>query len=179
MTQQAKGDWPQLVQVFLDASPLRMAHWNPQTGEIFAPPRGPKARVALEKFELRLLEEDDWLEVPFLESDAAFDLVVRWVESLDPGKGKRALMEALQREKPFRHVRAVLGQMPGMQRRYQRVLREEAEARLVELCVSMELTLDHPRFVELAPHFVDPPEEIAPNVRRIASLSLGKNRACD
>ena len=176
----ARGEWPQLVKLFAEASPLRMGHWNPQTGEVFAAPRRKNSRAIAAAFELRVLQEEGWLEVPFLESDEAFALAVSWAQSLDPGRGKAAVTQALAQEKPFRQLRAVLGQMIGLQRRYEKAVREEAEARLVELCVGLGLTLDHPRFVELAPYFQDQEEAIgAPIVsavqRRVDALSIGRS----
>lgn len=182
-TTAARGDWARLVKLFAEASPMRMGHWNPRTGEVFVAPRRKKNRAIADAFELRLLDEEGWLEVPFLESDDAFALAVNWAQSLDPGKGKSAVTQALAQEKPFRQLRVVLGQMIGLERRYEKAVREEAEARLVELCVSMGLTLAHPRFVELAPYFQDT-EEIDPDVptavvksgvqRRVDALSIGR-----
>ncbi len=180
-TTPALGDWPLLVKLFAEASPLRMGHWNPQTGETFAAPRRKNGRAIAEAFELRLLEEDGWIEVPFLESDEAFALAVSWAQSLDPGRGKAAVTQALGQPKPFRQLRVVLGQMVGLQRRYEKAVREEAEARLVELCVGLGLTLPHPRFVELAPYFADPEEPdpvasaLSPVLRRVSALSIGRS----
>ncbi len=183
-TTPARGDWPRLVKLFAEASPLRMGHWNPQTGEVFVAPRHKKGRAIAAAFELRLLEEEGWLEVPFLESDDAFALAVNWAESLDPGRGKRAVTQALAQEKPFRQLRVVLGQMVGLDRRYEKAVREEAEARLVEFCVSMSLTLNHPRFVELAPYFQDAEDADSTVLavtaksgvqRRVDALSIGRS----
>ena len=177
----AKGDWLQLVTLFAQASPLRMGHWNPQTGETFVAPRRKNSRAIAEAFELRLLQEDGWLEVPFLESDEAFALAVSWAQSLDPGRGKAAVTHALAQDKPFRHLRTVLGEMVGLQRRYDRAVREEAEGRLVELCVGLGLTLAHPRFVELAPYFEDAelpaiaPAAVSSVQRRAELLSIGRS----
>lgn len=177
----AKGDWAKLVKLFAEASPLRMGHWNPLTGELFAAPRRKNSPAIAAAFELRILQEDGWLEVPFLESDEAFALAVNWAQSLDPGRGKAAVTQALAREKPFRHLRAVLGQMIGLARRYDKAVQEEAEARLVELCVGMGMTLAHPRFAELAPYFADSetPSPSAPIVsavqRRVDVLSIGRS----
>ncbi len=174
----AVGDWPQLVKLFAEASPLRMGHWNPLTGEVFAAPRRKNARAIAEAFELRLLDEEGWLEVPFLESDEAFALAVNWAQSLDPGRGKAAVTQALGQAKPFRQLRVVLGQMVGLQRRYEKAVREEAEARLVELCVGLGFSLDHPRFGELAPYFADPETPAVTTVtavqRRVNALSIGR-----
>ncbi len=174
----AKGDWPKLVQLFAEASPLRMGHWNPVTGELFSAPRRKNSPAVAAAFELRLLQEDGWLEVPFLESDEAFALAVNWAQSLDPGRGKALVIQALAQEKPFRQLRVVLGQMVGLARRYDRAVREEAEARLVELCVGLGLTLAHPRFVELAPYFHDlatPPANVTAVQRRVDVLSIGRS----
>lgn len=178
----ARGDWSRLVKLFADASPLRMGHWNPQTGETFVAPRGKNGRSAAQAFELRLLDEDGWIEVPFLESDEAYELAVDWAQSLDPGRGKTAVVHALNQEKPFRHLRTVLGQMIGLQRRYEKRVKEEAEARLVELCVGLGLRLDHPRFVELAPYFAEPEPAPEPGLpvptavqRRVTALSIGRS----
>jgi hypothetical protein len=86
---------------------------------------------------------------------------------------------ALAQDKPFRQLRVVLGQMVGLQRRYEKAVREEAEARLVELCVGLGLTLDHPRFVELAPYFQDQEEVgsspiVSAVQRRVDALSIGR-----
>lgn len=178
----ALGDWAALVQLFADASPMRMGHWNPLTGEVFVLPRGkkahsPAAKAAKEAFELRLLSEDGWLEVPFQESDDAFDLAVRWAESLEAGRGKVEVMSALQQDKPFRQLRIVLGQRPGLARRYERVQVEEAEGRLVELCVGMGLRLPGARFAELAPLFADPeePGDLPEGSHRpLKALSIGR-----
>ena len=159
---------------------MRMGHWNPQTGEVFVAPRGKKGRAIAHAFELRILEEDGWLEVPFLESDEAYELAVSWAQGLDPGRGKAAVTQALAQEKPFRQLRAVLGQMVGLDRRYEKAVREEAEARLVELCVGMGLRLAHARFDELAPYFRDPEPEAATAApvsavqRRVSALSIGR-----
>ena len=177
----AKGEWPRLVKLFAEASPLRMGHWNPLTGEVFVAPRRRNSPAIVQAFELRLLREEGWLEVPFLESDEAYELAVNWAQSLDPGRGKAAVTQALAQEKPFRQLRTVLGQMVGLARRYENRVREEAEARLVELCVGLGYTLDHPRFEELAVYFRDAElaEPVAGNAvtavqRRVDALSIGR-----
>ena len=172
-----RGDWHALVRLFGQASPMRVCHWNPLTGEMFCAPRGRSGRAAVAAFGLRILREEGWLEVPFLESDQAFALAVEWVDGLASGRGKTLAQQAISAEKPFRQLRAVLGRMPGLARRYEQRVREEAEARLVEFCVGLGLCLDHPKFRELAPLFADATAApVGGNVARRAAgaLSIGR-----
>ena len=184
MTNHAKGDYDALVRLFAGANPMSMSHWNPMTGEVFFLPRGKSAKAAAAVFEARLWQEEDWLEVPYLESDSAHALAVAFARGLRPGKGKTEILESLTGDKPFRKLRAVLGRAPGLQRRYDAVLDAEAETRLVQFCAELDLSLGDPRFgvalAEIQAH--EPvevvefePREAGPR-RSAASLSIGRVR---
>lgn len=184
MTAKAKGDYDELVRLFATANPMTMSHWNPVTGEMFRLPRGKNAKAAASAFETRLWQEEDWLEVPYLESDAAHALALAFARGLRPGKGKTEILEALAEDKPFRKLRAVLGRAPGLQRRYDAVLDAEAETRLVMFCEELDLSLDDPRFAvalaELQAHepvdgVEQDPHEVGP-LRSPGSLSIGRRR---
>lgn len=142
----AKGDWDALVRLFAAANPLRASHWNPRTGEVFTLPRGKERRARAEAFEQRLMNEEDWIEVPGLESDDAYALAIAFAATLQPGRGKAAVQQALAGPKPFRVLRHVLAGAPGLARRYDRMIRQEAELRLAEVCLGLELRLADKRF---------------------------------
>jgi hypothetical protein len=104
--------------------------------------------MAKEAFELRLLEEDGWIEIPWQESDDAYGQARQWLSKLKPGKGRAELARALDTPKPFRAFRNVLAKHPGLARRWQEESTAEALARMVECLVAHEVTLQDPRFVE-------------------------------
>lgn len=142
----ARGDFDRLLQLFLQTHPHRPCYWNPLTGELFAPPAGAKGAAAREAFELRLLDEDGWLELPWQESDDAYTQARNFTAQLKPGKGRAELSKALGQPKPFRAFRAVLGRHPGLARRWDAEATAEALARMVECCVAHDVTLADPRF---------------------------------
>jgi hypothetical protein len=144
----AKGDFDRLLKLFVEAHPHRGSHWNPLTGEIFAGQPGRRGQLAKEAFELRLLEEDGWIEIPWQESDDAYGQARQWLGKLKPGKGRAELARALDTPKPFRAFRTVLAKHPGLARRWQEESTAEALARMVECLVAHEATLSDQRFVE-------------------------------
>ena len=106
----ANGDFAAIVELFAGASPMTASHWNLATGETFAVRHARRQRALVEAFEERLFDDEDggWVEVPFLESDDAFNLVRAWVADLSPGKGKAELQRAIAGDKPFRAFRTTL-----------------------------------------------------------------------
>ncbi len=148
--QPARGDWDALVRLCVQASPLSMSHWNPRTGEIFTLTKGRDRQARAEAFQQRLFSEDDWIEVPCLESADGYALAEAFANSLSSGRGKQAVQQALAGPKPFRALRQVLAQAPGLDRRYEKMVREEAELRLAELCLGLELLHPDPRFTQAA-----------------------------
>jgi hypothetical protein len=177
----ARGDWPVLVALFRDASPQSQSHWNPLTGEVFSLPRRGDRQRRADAFGLRLMREEGWQEVPWLESDDAFALLTAFVQGLAAGRGKRELLYALDADKPFRSVRAVLGRSPGLARRYQRVVAAEAELRLVQFCLDLGLELGAAEFASLAAELAVPElQAAAPTERRsLAALSIGRFAGLD
>lgn len=173
----ARGDWRALVVLFRDANPQSLSHWNPSSGEVFAlPRRGDRQRLA-DAFGLRVMREEGWQEVPWLESDDAFALLTAFVGGLAAGRGKRELLAALESDKPFRSCRAVLGRSPGLARRYQRVVDAEAELRLVQFCLDLGFEHVAPEFAPLAAELAVPElQASAPTERRtLAALSIGRH----
>ncbi len=187
MTNKAAGQYDDLVRLFADASPLAMSHWNPRSGEVFSVPRGKARKAVAAAFEQRLMEEEDWLEVPYLESDDAHALAVAFAETLHPGKGKTAILAALAGDKPFRKLREVLAGAPGLTRRYRTVLEAEAEERLVTFCEGLGLHLDDPRFAAVLTRLqsADDDEEMFEEEehdaahRPAAALSIGRLRPAE
>jgi hypothetical protein len=159
----ARGDWQALVELFVRASPLAMTHWNPRTGEMFALPRGKQRRATAHTFELRLLAESDWIEVPWLESGDAFAMAQAFVDALDPGRARAQLVAALVGPKPFRALRTVLEGHPGLRRKYRRVCEEEAAERLVHTCLALGLRLADPRFDAAAARVQEALDEVQPS----------------
>lgn len=155
----AQGDWDRLVRLFADASPLNLSHWNPSTGEVFYLGKGKYRGAKAEAFQQRLFREDDWIEVPHLESADGFALAQKFAQSLSSGRGKTAVVQALAGPKPFRALRTVLAGAPGLQRRYERMLKAEAELRLAEVCLGLNLTLADPRFQTAAERLLEAEEE--------------------
>lgn len=182
---QAKGEWERLVRLFAGASPVTMSHWNPMTGETFEAPRGKQRQTTAERFEERLWREPDWVEVPWQESDVAHAMAAAFADHLQPGRGKSELMAALDGPKPFRAWRAVLLRHPGLKRRWQRIVEAEAAERLVTFCLGLGLTLDDPRFAQLAAELAqaepETPTVVVPAaVRRPArALSIGRPAGVD
>lgn len=142
----ARADFDRLLAAFVATHPHRPCHWNPASGELFAPPAGPKGQAAREAFELRLLQEDGWIELPWQESDDAYAQARQFVAQLKPGKGRAELARALDTAKPFRSFRAVLGKHPGLARRWEAEANAEALARLVECCVAHDVAPADPRY---------------------------------
>jgi len=182
MINKTVGAYDKLVGLFADASPLAMSHWNPRTGEVFALPRGKTRKAAAAAFEQRLWQEEDWHEVPCLESDDAHALAVAFGQGLHPGKGKTAVLAALADDKPFRGLRQVLARAPGLARRYRAVQEAEAEERLVTFCESLGVVLEDPRFAAVLKrlHAQDrgcgesERERSDPTHRPTACLSIGR-----
>lgn len=98
--------------------------------------------------------------MPFVESDTAHELAVKWCETLAAGKGKAAVKAALLGPKPFRALRAALKSAPGLARRYQRAMQEEAAIRLVEFCLSQDWRLKDPRFDAIAKRITELDDQI-------------------
>ena len=141
-----EGGVPRLIALFRDASPMTASHWNVVTGEIFAVKNSRRSRVAVETFEERLFDEEGWHEVPFQESDDAYQMMAAFADELRPGKGRTALLRAVESDKPFRAFRVVCNRYPSLQRRWRRSQDDEALARLVGFCLANELWLDDARF---------------------------------
>lgn len=171
-----------------------MSHWNPRTGEVFAAPRGKARTAAAEAFEARLFDDEDWIEVPCLESDVGHAMAVAFADGLRPGRGRTAVRAALAGPKPFRALREAMAGKPGIQRRYRRMLEEEASGRLVEFCVSQRMLLLDARFdamldaldaaataAEMDDGDVEPvpPMPTAAARRAVASLSIGRSLGDD
>ncbi|GEM_PF-3114621 len=146
----ARGDYDALVAAFEKASPMSASHWNVETGELFAVRHSRRQRKIVERFEERLFDEDGWLEIPFQESDEAYAMARHFVDELSPGKGRATLARALDADKPFRRFRDVLRKHKGLARRWQRLVNEEAQVRLVLTCVGQGLAIDDPRFAHIA-----------------------------
>jgi hypothetical protein len=155
----ARGDWDRLVRLFADASPLNQSHWNTATGEVFYLGKSKDRQARAEAFQQRLFAEDDWIEVPYLESADGFALAQKFAQSLASGRGKTSVLQALAGPKPFRVLRTVLAGAPGLQRRYERMLKQEAELRLAEVCLGLNLTLADPRFQTAAERLLEAQEE--------------------
>ncbi|MSP90306.1 MAG: hypothetical protein EXR79_00635 [Myxococcales bacterium] len=148
--QRANGAWDRLVACFAAASPVSMSHWNPTTGEVFMLPRGRQRQATSLAFEQRLALETGWVEVPWLESPDAFALADAFAASLAPGRGRVEIVRALAGEKPFRALRCVLDAHPGLRRRYEREVLQEAAFRLVHTSMALGLEHDHPEFARWA-----------------------------
>lgn len=176
--QRAAGNFEEIAQLFRAASPMSFSHWNTASGETFSVRHSRRQRALVEAFEERLFEEEDWYEVPFQESDDAFAMIREWVNELRPGKGRAALMLALEGDKPFRAFRVVLKRFPGLARRFERLALEEAQARLVVFCLGQNMVFSSPIFQRLAAQLreqmVDD-QGVAPVVAT-ASLSIGRRR---
>jgi hypothetical protein len=144
------GEWPALVRLFERASPVSMSHWNPLTGQTFELPRGKQRRATGERFEQKLMREDDdgaaWAEIPYEESDTEYKRAVAFAEGLRPGTGRAELLAALNGPKPFRGFRTVLGHHPGLERRWTSVSTQAAEERLAEFCLAQGWRLADDRF---------------------------------
>lgn len=144
------GDWAALVRLFERASPVSMSHWNPLTGQTFELPRGKQRRTTGERFEHKLMREDDdgaaWAEIPYEESDTEYRRALAFAEGLRPGAGRAELLAALHGPKPFRAFRTVLGHHPGLERRWASVSSQAAEERLAEFCLAQGWRLVDERF---------------------------------
>lgn len=176
-----RADFDRLLAAFVATHPHRPCHWNPSTGELFAPPAGPKGAAAREAFELRLLQEDGWIELPWQESDDAYAQARQFVAQLKPGKGRAELARALDTAKPFRAFRAVLGKHPGLARRWQAEANAEALARLVECCVAHDVAPADPRYAAAlqaweAAQACSTPVVFAPAAPAPVRVSLGSLR---
>jgi len=175
------GIFDDLLALFVNAHPINMSHWNPRSGAVFVAPTGEKRGKAVADFEQRLFDDADWIEVPFVESDTAHELAVKWCETLAAGKGKAAVKAALLGPKPFRALRAALKSAPGLARRYQRAMEEEAAIRLVEFCLSQDWRLNDPRFDAIAQRITDLDDQIVvvtqtpvPARLVLSTLSIGR-----
>lgn len=141
-----QGEFAALVRLFAAASPVTASHWNPRTGATFSVKSTRRAAAQIEAFEQRAWSDADWVEVPFQESDAAFAQAEAFVADLQPGRGRATLAAALAGPKPLRQFRLALAQMPGVQRRWERVAELEAQIRLAKFCVSQGWQLADPQF---------------------------------
>lgn len=157
------GDWAALVRLFERASPVSMSHWNPLTGQTFELPRGKQRRATGERFEQKLMREDDdgaaWAEIPYEESDTEYKRAVAFAEGLRPGTGRAELLAALNGPKPFRGFRTVLGHHPGLERRWTSVSTQAAEERLAEFCLAQGWRLADDRFEVAVERWLDAQEK--------------------
>lgn len=193
--QVAVGDWAALVRLFERASPVSMSHWNPLTGQTFELPRGKQRRATGERFEQKLMREDDdgaaWAEIPYEESDTEYKRAVAFAEGLRPGTGRAELLAALHGPKPFRGFRTVLGHHPGLERRWTSVSTQAAEERLAEFCLAQGLRLADDRFEVAVERWLEAQEKAdgeggdeefaAPRLvaRSTQQLSLGRRGSGD
>ena len=169
VVRRAAGEWERLVGCFAAASPVSLSHWNPTTGEVFAAPRGRQSRATARAFEQRLLTETGWVEVPWLESSDAFALAAAFGDSLGPGRGRVDVLTALAGEKPFRALRRVLDAHPGLRRRYEREVKQEAAFRLVHTCLALGWDLDHPEFARWSREVMEIEREDAVQTERAST----------
>jgi hypothetical protein len=139
-----------LVELFVRADPRSCCHWNTETGEHFWLRRPRRQQVEREAFEARLFEEDGWVEVPWLESDDAYAMAKSFVEALEPGRGRTALLVALASPKPFRAFRTEIAARPGLARRWREAEVREATQRLCTIALSLDVPLGGDVFARLS-----------------------------
>lgn len=172
MTTRLRTDWDRLVAAFRDATMVDTYYLNLRTGHVlFHNPRKIGAARA-QKVEDRVFAEEDWVELPFLESDEEFAAMEAFAGSDDAGAAGVELTAALQGEKPFRRFRETLRLHPAVAEAWEQQRLRDAMDRLVEFCDAMEVAIDHPAFDAL--HAAATGEgTVAP----AASLSIGRRAA--
>ncbi len=136
------GQGDRLIDLFLSASPHRCAHWNVLTGETFELESRRDAESRLEAFELRLFEEDGWVEVPWPDSDEDFRVAEAFLEELEPGREQAELRAALEGPKPFRAFRDALRRWPESAEAWRERQREAAGWRVAEVALAFDAKVD-------------------------------------
>lgn len=128
----------------------------------FNPRRMRAGRMAA--LEDELYSDEDWVEVPYSESDEEYRDMRGFAASTEAGKASRDLIFALADPKPFRAFRTTMAEekYERIARRWDNNRRSEAEQRLYWFCRAYELPVDHPRFTELAEVLTEEPDAEEP-----------------
>ena len=142
--------WRAWLRAFREASPHSPAWVNVRTGEVkrFKPRK--LAPEELEALEGSLYEDEDWVEVPYAESDDEFKDMQAFAMSAEAGGAGLRLLASLGGEKPFRAFRKLLGEDPAVAAAWHANRIGEAEARLWSFCKAYGIVLDHPQFARFS-----------------------------
>lgn len=171
MTTRLRTDWDRLVAAFRDATMVDTYYLNLRSGQVlYHNPRKIGAARA-QKVEARVFEEEDWVELPFLESDEEFQAMEAFAASEAPGRAAPELRAALTGDKPFRRFREVLRAHPAASEAWEEQRLRAALDRLVDFCDAMEVAIDHPAFDALRAA-ASGEGTVAP----AGSLSIGRKR---
>lgn len=142
-------DWDRLVAAFRDATMVDTYYLNTRTGKLlYHNPRKLGAARA-QKVEERVFEEEDWIEIPYVESDEEFAAMEAFASSGAAGEAREALRSAITSDKPFRRFREALRQAPGAAAAWEEERLRAALDRLVDFCEALEIEIDHPAFAAL------------------------------
>lgn len=147
MTTRLHTDWDRLVVAFRDATMVDTYYLNTRTGHILYHNPKKLGAARAQRIETRVFEEEDWVELPFLESDDEFAAMEAFAEAA--GRSGAELREALAGEKPFRRFREVLRQQPDVMSAWEQERLRAALDRVIEFCEAMEIEIDHPAFAAL------------------------------
>lgn len=172
MTTRLHTDWDRLVAAFRDATMVDTYYLNTRTGKILYHNPKKLGGARAEKIEARVFEEEDWVELPFQESDDEFAAMEAFAGSAEAGRARGELQAALAGEKPFRRFRETLRQHPEAMSAWDQTRLREALDRLVDFCEAMEIEIDHPAFGALQ-SAARGDGSVAP----AASLSIGRRSA--
>jgi len=142
--------WKAWLRAFREANPHQVSWIHVGSGEVrrYNPRRS--SRRKLERLEAELYSDEQWVEVPYAESDDEYMAMRLFAASPEAGRASKHLLFALEEEKPFRAFRDALKNAPAVEARWQHQRTEEAARRLWAICVAYELPCDHPHFLRIA-----------------------------
>ncbi len=150
--------WAAWRRAFLQASPHSSSWVHLGTLEVkrFNPRRlGAKKAAAAEE---AMYADEQWVEVPYAESDDDYNDMRAFSTSPACGKASRDLLMALADPKPFRAFRVALKQHETAAKAWHDNRLAEADKRLWAFCRAYELSPDHPQFRRLDAELSAEPE---------------------
>ncbi|NUN12806.1 MAG: hypothetical protein HUU55_04145 [Myxococcales bacterium] len=140
----------ELLQAFLNTTLFDTAYLHLGTGEVmFHNPRR-HSEAQNEEIETTIFSDEDWLEIPYLDSDEEHAEMAAFAHSISDEIAKSKLISALSADKPFRQFRAVLTANPKIAQRWHIKRLEIAIKRAVEFCEAVDIAPEDPSWAALA-----------------------------
>lgn len=133
-----------LFTAFLNTTLFETAYLHLGSGDVlFHNPRR-HSEAQNEEIETTVFSDEDWLEIPYLDSDEEHAEMTRFAQLIGDETTKARLMTALAADKPFRQFRTVLATSPNTEKRWRLKRLEIVMKRVVEFCEAVDIEPDDP-----------------------------------